>query len=525
MPLDRTACYRALTARDPRFDGTFFVGVTSTGIYCRPVCRSRTPRAANCRFFSHPAAAERSGFRPCLRCRPELAPGNAPVDATAVLAEQASRAIASGALNGASLDALAATLGVTARHLRRAVTAHLGVAPIELATTHRLLLAKRLLHESALPVGQVAFAAGFESLRRFNAAFKQRYRLNPAALRRSAAESPAPSFDVSGHLELTLEYRPPLHWESLLAFLAARATPGVEVVEGGRYTASVRLPGIPGAADGAPRVAERAVAGDGGSGDVIGEVSIALRAAVARSPRGRSAGARGGIVARISPSLVPALMPLLARLRDLLDLDANPAVIARHLARTGAAASVAAVGGVRIPGALDAFGLAVRAILGQQVSVKGATTVMGRLVARFGDPYAGEHRALTRLMPTPRALARLRTGDVAALGMPGARADAVIALARAIDEGTLTLAPGADAARTIRALTALPGIGEWTAQYIAMRTLRWPDAFPAGDLVLRRATGDVTAAQLLRRADAWRPWRAYAAMHLWRTVPMSTTRN
>lgn len=535
MPLDRPSCYRALTARDARFDGVFFVGVTSTRIYCRPVCRAKTPREGNCRFFSNAAAAERAGFRPCLRCRPELAPGNAPVDAGVVLAERAARAIAAGALNGASVETLAGSLGVTGRHLRRAVVQHLGVSPIDLATTHRLLLAKRLLHESTLPVGQVAFAAGFDSLRRFNAAFKARYRLTPAALRREADESSARHVAVAttpnaeqdvlaatdgmdaeraaaDDLVLALDYRPPLHWESLLGFLAARATPGAESVDEGRYAATVRLPAVLPPAESAVATRERVR-------ELVGHVVVELRADNGRRPRGATpnTAGRGTIVARISPSLVPVLMPLLARLRDLLDLDANPDVIARHLVRAGVVESTAAFAGVRIPGTLDGFALAVRAILGQQVSVRGATTVMGRLVERFGEPYAGSHASLTRLMPTAARLAQSSTGDVATLGMPGARADAVIALARAVVAGDVTLTPGADAGRVIKALTALPGIGDWTAHYIAMRALRWPDAFPANDLVLRRAAGNLTAAQLIKRAEPWRPWRAYAAMHLWRT--------
>jgi len=539
MPLDRSSCYRALTARDARFDGIFFVGVTSTKIYCRPVCRAKTPRERNCRFFSNAAAAERAGFRPCLRCRPELAPGNSPVEAEAVLAERAARAIAGGALNGASVETLAESLGVTGRHLRRAVVQHLGVSPIDLATTHRLLLAKRLLHETSLPVGQVAFASGFESLRRFNAAFKARYRLTPASLRREAEESNGlvatitelgditPSTD---DLALTLDYRPPLHWPSLFDFLAARATPGAEHVGDGRYATTVRLS--------AAQLADTPLRGaddDGHSGssaptlsanELVGHVAIEMRQSGATGRRrSNAASARrdGELVVRISPSLVPALMPLLARLRDLLDLDANPDVIARHLSRARAIESTGALAGVRIPGTLDGFALAVRAILGQQVSVRGATTVMGRLVERFGDPYTGGPASLTRLMPTAACLARLRTSDVATLGMPGARADAVLALARAVDAGDLVLAPGGDARHAIKALTALPGIGDWTAHYIAMRALRWPDAFPANDLVLRRAAGNLTARQLEKRAEPWSPWRAYAAMHLWRKAAGSTT--
>lgn len=538
MPLDRSSCYRALSARDARFDGVFYVGVTSTRIYCRPVCRARTPRAANCRFFSNAAAAERAGFRPCLLCRPELAPGNAPVDATALLAQRATRAIAAGALNDGSVEELARSLGVTGRHLRRAVTEQLGVSLLDLATTHRLLLAKRLLHETRLPVGQVAFAAGFESLRRFNDAFKRRYRLTPAELRRAASAASATSATsatsaastastaslscaastagttTADHIELALDYRPPLDWESLIDWLAARATPGAEWVGDGRYAATVRFPASMAAAPRGDAVPDARCA----DGELVGHVEVEMRHA-RRGGRATAPGrARGAIVARLSPTLLPVLMPLLARLRDLLDLDANPDAVARHLARAGAIPSPSAFGGVRIPGTLDGFALAVRAILGQQVSVRGATTVMGRLVERFGAPYAGGHHALTRVMPTAQRLAVLGTSDIASLGMPGARADAVLALARAVAGGAIVLAPGADAERTVRALTALPGIGEWTAHYIAMRALRWPDAFPANDLVLRRAAGNVTAAQLVRRAEAWRPWRAYAAMHLWRTA-------
>lgn len=553
MVLDRSACYRALSARDPRFDGVFYVGVTSTRIYCRPVCRSRTPRAANCRFFSHAAAAERAGFRPCLRCRPELAPGNAPVDATAVLAERAARAIAAGALNAGSLDDLARSLGVTGRHLRRAVSAALGVSPIALATTHRLLLAKRLLHETTLPVAQVAYAAGFDSVRRFNAAFKARHRLTPAALRREAEESAlapaaavsrgrspaspaeprvlAESDAVTDVVELRLEYRPPLHVSSLLQWLAARAAPGAEVVAGRTYAATVRVPGRSSDAGPlAPRVSGRGGGSPRGTDDVVGHVELVLPSdAEGAGPPQAARGAgevKGGhaVRVRLSPSLVPVLMPLLQRLRDLLDLDANPDVIARHLVRAGAVSSAGQLAGVRIPGTLDGFALAVRAILGQQVSVRGATTVMGRVVQRFGDRYEGAHPLLTRLMPTAGRLAMLRTRDLATLGMPGARADAVIALARAVAAGEVVLDPGADATRTIRALTALPGIGAWTAHYIAMRALRWPDAFPANDLVLRRAAGNLTAAQLTRLAEPWRPWRAYAAMHLWRTATPAPAR-
>lgn len=491
MPLDHVSCYRALSARDARFDGVFFVGVTSTRIYCRPVCRARTPRRDNCRFFSNAAAAERSGFRPCLRCRPELAPGASPVEATSVLAEHAARRIADGALNEGGVDALAREFAVTSRHLRRSVQQHLGVSPLELATTHRLLLAKRLLHDTTLPVTQVAYASGFESPRRFNDAFKRRYRLAPSALRRAARADAAPERGGSADavadapaVTLALEYRFPLDWEALLAFLAVRATPGVEVVDGARYARSIRI------------------------GAHVGEFSVA---------RGDDGG-RHTLAATISPSLLPVLMPLLARVRDLLDLDANPDVISAHLVAADLPVSPRLVAGTRIPGSVDGFELTVRAILGQQVSVKGATTLMGRFVEAFGERYRGDDARLSRLAPTAARVARATTREIAALGLPAGRAEAIRRLAIAVADESLVLAPGVDVHRTMARLTALPGIGDWTANYVAMRALRWPDAFPAGDLALRKAVGGATPGALLRVAERWRPWRAYAAMALWRSL-------
>jgi AraC family transcriptional regulator of adaptative response / DNA-3-methyladenine glycosylase II len=307
---------------------------------------------------------------------------------------------------------------------------------------------------------------------------------------------------------LTLEYRPPLHWEALIAFLAARAAPGAEWAAEGRYASTVRIARPP--SDGASLGhVTRATAAT--SDDVIGDIEVAMRP----TPRSPSGGRRrdGTIEVRVSPSLVSALMPLLAAARPA-RLDANPDAIARHLVRAGVVSSAASFGGVRIPGTLDGFALAVRAILGQQVSVKGATTLMGRLVERFGAPYAGAHAQLTRLMPTAASIATCSTSDIASLGMPATRANAVRALAAAVESGSLSLTPGGDVDRTLRILTSLPGIGDWTAHYIAMRALRWPDAFPANDLVLRRAAGNLTAAQLVTRAEPWRPWRGNS----WRTA-------
>lgn len=475
MQLDPTACYDALCARDRRFDGLFYVGVTTTGIYCRPICPARTPSRGRCEFFTRAAEAERAGFRACFRCRPELAPGRAAVDSLPRLVAAALAHIDAGALNDDSLDSLAASLGVSARHLRRAITAALGVSPVELAQTRRLALAKQLLQDSALPLAEVAFASGFASVRRFNAAVKSRFGRPPGEVRRAAGEAAS-----AGEIALRLDYRPPLEWGALLAFLRARQIPGVEQVEGDVYRRVVAL------------------------GDRTGWVEIAPDPS------------RAALAVRVSLSLAARLMPVASRLRALFDLDAEPAAVAGHLRRDPVlAAGIAARPGLRVPGAFDGFELAVRAILGQQVSVQAATTLAGRLVARFSRPVADLPAGLWAAFPAPGVLAAAPLAAVQELGLPEARARALVGLARASAEGGLDLSPATDPAAAAEALCALPGIGPWTAQYIAMRALRWPDAFPAGDLVVRRALGVTTSRAAEARAAAWRPWRAYAVMHLW----------
>ena len=497
-PLDDAQLYRALRAHDARFDGVFFVGITSTRIYCRPVCRAPAARAENCRFFSTAAAAERRGFRPCLRCRPELAPasptvaehdgnGDASVDAVARLARGAATRIAAGALDTLGIDELASQLGVTARHLRRAVTREMGVTPVELAQTRRLLMAKRLLADSSLPLSRVALASGFSSVRRFNTLFRERYRLTPGDVRRRALVS-AESSDA---IVLSLAYRPPYDWNAILAHLSARATPGVEHV----------------ASDGAYR---RTLAIDGHSGVVT----------VRPSPKRDVHALR----VELSPSLLPVLAPLLARLRRLLDLDADPSAIAAHLRRDEMLAPlVAKRPGLRVAGAADAFELALRAVLGQQVTVRGATTLAGRvarLVAESAPP--GAPAELTHLPVTATRLADVRMSSLTSVGLTRARAECVVALARAVADGTLPELDGdgacTDPGSFIRRFVALPGIGPWTAEYVALRALRWPDAFPAGDLALRRAMGGLTAPKLRAASEPWRPWRAYAAQHLWASL-------
>jgi AraC family transcriptional regulator of adaptative response / DNA-3-methyladenine glycosylase II len=473
--LDPATCYRAVTARDARFDGLFFVAVRTTGIYCRPVCPARTPRRDRCAFFERAAEAEREGFRACFRCRPELAPGNASVDSVPRLVAAAVRRIETGFLNERSVDDLAADLGIGPRHLRRAVAAEVGVTPVELAQSRRMALAKQLLHDSSLPMAEVALASGFGSLRRFNALFRARFGRPPSALRRKLGAGAPP-----GTLVLRLDHRPPLDWEAAIQFLADRATPGVESVAGGAYRRTVRI------------------------GERTGWVSV--------SPDP----ARPALRAEVSLSLVAALLPLVARLRALFDLDAHPEVIGEHLRGDRLLApGLRRRPGLRLPGAFDGFEAAVRAVVGQQVSVAAATTVSGRLASALGEPIETPFPELNRLSPRPEALARAGEDRIAPLGMPGARARTLVALGRAVASGELSLERGGERSQALERLRALPGVGDWTAQVVAMRALGDPDAFPAGDLGVRKALGGLDPRRAAARAERWRPWRAYAAMHLW----------
>ena len=484
---DADTCYRALSARDRRFDGVFFVGVTTTGIYCRPVCPARLPARSSCRVFPNPGAAEVEGFRPCLRCRPERAPGRAIVDASRRVAERAAVRIGAGALNQGSVEDLATELHVGPRQLRRALKREYGATPVQLAQTHRLLLAKRLLTETTLPVGQVAFASGFSSLRRFNALFRERYRMSPSRLRRElrpgAPDAPAPA------LTLTLDYRPPYDWEGLTGFLAARAIDGVESVEVGEDVPARYL---------------RTLAVDGHRG----------WAAVQPSERDSPS-----LRVELSLSLIPVLMPVLTRLRHLFDLDAEPEVIRAHLEPDPVLGPrVRRRPGLRVPGAADGFEIGWRAILGQQVSVAAARTLARRFADAFGEP-ADEGDCLppglSRFPVQPGAVVEAGPDRIAALGLPRSRAESVAELARAVAEGTVVLEPGGDVAETMERLQRIPGIGPWTARYIALRALHWPDAFPDGDLGVRRALDGSSAAEARRVAQPWRPWRAYATLYLW----------
>ena len=478
MTLDPHTCYRALRARDARFDGRFFVAVSSTRIYCRPVCTVKPPRRENCRFYPSAAAAETAGYRPCLRCRPELAPGNASVDATRRVAQAAASLIEDRALDAGGLDAVAARLGITDRHLRRAFGAEFGVAPVEFAQTQRLLLAKRLLTDTALPVTEVAFASGFGSLRRFNALFRERYRLQPTQLRRHMRAQSAAGADA---LQFELAFRPPYDWQALAAFLGARAIAGVEAVEDGSYrrTARIELDGK----------------------EHRGWVEASL------SPK------KPALRIAVSASLARVLPPVLSRVKALMDLSCNPVEVAQALGDLAARHP-----GMRVPGAFDGFEIAVRAILGQQISVAGARTLAGRFACTFGDPLDTPFESLRTVFPTAQRVARVSEQRIGRIGLPAARARTILALARAVADGKLVLLPNADIEATLECLRAIPGIGEWTAQYIALRALAWPDAFPHTDYGVMKAMKLTDPKRVLAAAERWRPWRAYAVIHLWQSL-------
>jgi AraC family transcriptional regulator of adaptative response / DNA-3-methyladenine glycosylase II len=485
MQRNAKSLYQALVARDPRFDGVFFVGVTSTDIYCRPVCPVKPPKEANCRFYDTAAEAEQAGFRPCLRCRPELAPGQAPIDNSQRIAHLAVRRIEEGRgeerEETTALEAIAGEFELSSRQVRRIIQKELGVPPMQLLLTRRLLLAKQLLTETGLPVTEIAFASGFSSLRRFNDAFATRYGMPPTRLRKQAAAEPG-AVHGSGTSTLQLSYRPPYDWAGMVSFLQARALRGVEWVTESFYARTVEL------------------------GDCEGWIKV--------SP----SNARPALLLEFTHSLSPVLPALLNRVRDLFDLSARPQIISRHLARDKVLGRlVKANRGLRVPGAFHGFEMGLRAIIGQQITVKSATTIAGRLVTEFGRPIATPFAELNRLSPTPERIIRVTVDRLVRLGILRARGQCILALARAQASGQLSLEGGhhPDPEAFIARLAQLPGIGPWTANYIVMRALRWPDAFPKEDIAVRKNLGGVTARRAEEISQAWRPWRSYAVLHLW----------
>jgi len=476
MLLDQDICYSALQSKDQRFDGKFFVGIKSTGIYCRPICPARTANRKSCQFFPSAAAAEKSGFRPCLRCRPELAPGNAPVDMQSQLAGKAVSRIEDTLLQEESVAELAASLGVSSRHLRRTFRSQFGVSPIEYTQTKRLLLAKHLLTDTQLPVTQIAYASGFSSLRRFNTLIKERYRLTPTDIRKSGAQN-----ERNLPVKFELSYRPPLDWDSLLNFLKPRLTPGTEMIKENRYFRTVKL-------------AENS-----------GWFSVSHRTD------------KPSLRVEVSLALVPSIRQIMARVKHMFDLTANPTEIESHLSSLPIQHH-----GLRIPGSFDGFETTVRAILGQQITVKAATTLHGRFMEAFGKPVETPYKELNQIYPDASAIASLSIDDIAQHGIISSRARSITELARAISNKEISLHPNVDIEDTLAKLLNIYGIGPWTAQYVAMRILSWPDAFPHSDLGIKKALGESDPKKILAIAEQWRPWRAYAALHLWKSLEDKT---
>jgi AraC family transcriptional regulator, regulatory protein of adaptative response / DNA-3-methyladenine glycosylase II len=491
MELTAVACYQAMKAHDTRFDGRFFVGVTSTKIYCRPICRVRIPLLKNCTFHPSAAAAEVAGFRPCLKCRPELAPGFAATEASAKLARAAAGMIEDGVANELDLALLAKNIGVTDRHLRRIFSDEFGVSPVQFAQTQRLLLAKRLMTDTTMSVTDVAFASGFSSVRRMNTLFAERYGFAPTRLRKATdggdtiVRANNPKF-----FKFFLTYRPPYDWATILAFLEKRAIPNVESVASDEYRRILR-------------------------------VRRETHADIACWIRVRHVAKKCALEVTLSPAFAIALPQVLATVKRVFDLHADPVEISDALGRLAKRDK-----GLRLPGAFDGFELAVRAVLGQQVTVKAARTLATRLVAAHGEAIAFDDAPpfddLSFAFPRAERVATLTQDDIAKLGIVSARANAIIAIAKMVTSGELDLSPSASLEITIEKLQSIKGIGPWTAHYIAMRALSWPDAFPPQDVAILNALDLPNTAKGQREADAlaeaWRPWRSYAVMHLWKSL-------
>lgn len=476
MPLDWQTCSRARLSRDPRFDGKFFIGVRGSGVYCRSICPAPTAKEKNVTYFATAAAAVEAGFRPCLRCRPECSPGTPAWLGTSTTVSRALRLIDESGLGDGGVEALAERLGVGSRHLRRLFLKHLGATPTAVAHTRRLHFAKKLIDETTLPMTQIALAAGFGSVRRFNAGIQNVYHRTPTQIRRLTHQK---RLQPENQYLFHLRFRPPYDWKGMLAFLAARAIPGVELVQDGCYRRSISLHGHRG----------------------YFEVSLDE--------------ANNALLARVDFADPRSLFYITERIRAMFDLNADWTTIVQSFnADPDLAARVRANPGLRVPGCWNGFELAVRAILGQQVSVKGASTLSGRLAKNFGEEFSGPVR-LTHFFPEAKVLA---DANIAEIGIPLARAETIRAVARAVRDHRISFESAVDSTTVIGRFCEIPGIGQWTAQYVAMRALGEPDAFPSSDLGLLRSLGLSSSRELELRAESWRPWRAYAAMHLWSNV-------
>lgn len=485
LSLDHKACYAAMQAHDVRFDGRFFCGVSSTGIYCRPICRVKLPKEENCTFFVSAAAAEAAGYRPCLRCRPELAPGLAPVDSVPRLARSAALYMEEDSLSPRKLAELAAMLGISDRHLRRVFIAEYGVPPVQYLQTNRLLLAKSLLADTRLSVTDVAMAAGFGSIRRFNDLFKTHYHLTPNELRKKGQNVE----ENNDSITLSLGYRPPYAWESLLSFLAARAIPGVEGVAGGTYRRTVAIR----------------------KGETVhyGWISTA------------NLPSRNALSVTLSTTLLPVLSQVLARVRFLFDLNCSPEKVYEKLAAMDEILPGGYVPGIRVPGCFDPFEMAVRAVLGQQVTVKAAGTLAMRLVQLVGEKMDTPFEELGYAFPCPEKISGLPgpiENHLGPIGITRSKARSIMALAKALTAKSIMLSYSANPGEEMEKLGKLHGFGPWTVQYIAMRALGWPDAFPNTDYGVRKALADRAPAEVLALSQEWSPWRSYATILLWNSL-------
>lgn len=479
MRLDAAICYRALASRDARFDGRFFTGVTTTGVYCRPVCPARTPARGNVKFFGCAAAAEAEGFRPCRRCRPDTAPGTPAWQGAPAVVARGLRLIRDGVLDDEGIDRFAERLGLSARQVRRLFETHVGAPPAEIARTRRVHFARTLVDDRSLKLVDIAFASGFQSVRQFNHAFRQTFHAAPRALRTSARAQAKPADAI----EMRLSFRPPLDLAWLFDLLSGRAAPGVEEAGEGFYRRTVSF------------------------GETPGWIEVNGKAG-AKAP--------AYVTVRVSPALGAHLLRIASGVRRVFDLDADPATIARVLSTDPRLRrAMRARPGLRVPGAWQPWEIAMRAIVGQQITVQGATTIVGRIVERTGAPVATPFARLNRIFPSPQAVA---AADLSGIGMPGARVATLQRVAAGLADGSIRLESADGYEETVRSLCAIQGIGPWTAEYIALRALGEPDAFPAGDLGLRKALGNGSPAsekEVAAAAAAWRPWRGYAAMYLW----------
>jgi AraC family transcriptional regulator of adaptative response / DNA-3-methyladenine glycosylase II len=489
--LDRTACYAALKAHDPRFDGRFFTGVSSTGIYCRPICRVRLPKEENCTFFMSAPAAEAAGYRPCRRCRPELAPGLSLADSTSFLAQKAALIMEENCLADMKITDLAVMLGVTDRHLRRAFKIRFGVSPVQYLQTRRLLLAKCLLADTGLSITKVALYAGFGSIRRFNELFKKYYRAAPTAFRSSEKAMTENNETIT----LTLGYRLPYAWDELIEFLAVRAIPGVELVKAGVYSRTVSV--------------------HNGNELYRGWLSV------------ENNHRDNALSVTMCSSLLPVLAKILVRVRRLFDLDCDPVEIYKKLSALDELQPGLCIPGMRLPGCFDPFEISVRAVLGQQVTVKAARTLAMRFTHAFGEAVATPFEELQYTFPTLEAILRLKPpieNNLGPLGITGARARSIYALAKAIECGSIHFNSAADPKIQMEKLLKLPGFGPWTVQYIGMRGFSWPDAFPHTDYGVKKALSDLTEKEILEKSQEWKPWRSYAVMNLWNSLKEDKTK-